>query len=97
MKRFRELVERHAEQGLFISEVCAAVGVPYRTLNLYCREEFGVSPKQYLLLRQPGAGRQTVTEAAMRFGFWELGRFAAFYQAVFSERPSATLRASLVR
>ena len=107
MKRFRGLVERHADQGLFLSEVCAAVGVPYRTLNLYCREEFGVSPKQYLLLRrlhlvrhalrQPGAGRQTVTEAAMRFGFWELGRFAAFYQAVFGERPSATLRASLGR
>jgi AraC family ethanolamine operon transcriptional activator len=34
----------------------------------------------------------TVTEAAMRFGFFHLGRFSAQYHRLFGERPSDTLQ-----
>ena len=37
-------------------------------------------------------GAETVTDAAMRFGFRELGRFAVDYRAAFGESPSETLR-----
>jgi transcriptional regulator GlxA family with amidase domain len=36
----------------------------------------------------------TVTQVAMRFGFRELGRFAADYRAAFGESPSHTLRSA---
>ena len=38
----------------------------------------------------PGAAQ--VTSVAMRFGFWELGRFAQAYRMRFGERTSDTLR-----
>jgi AraC family ethanolamine operon transcriptional activator len=42
-------------------------------------------------------GRATVTRIATEYGFYELGRFAGIYNALFGERPSETLRASAGR
>jgi AraC-like DNA-binding protein len=39
----------------------------------------------------------TVTDVAVRFGFYELGRFAAAYRQAFGEVPSETLRAGRQR
>jgi AraC family ethanolamine operon transcriptional activator len=44
-----------------------------------------------LLAGRPGT---TVTDTAMRWGFFHLGRFAEEYGALFSELPSQTLRAA---
>ena len=63
-----------------------------------------MAPKRYLLLRRmhlaQGALHQapsdatSVTDIATRYGFWQLGRFAVEYHALFGESPSATLRQS---
>jgi AraC-like DNA-binding protein len=83
-----------------LPEICAAIGVPERTLRLCCQEQLAMSPKQYLTRRRMHLVRRallaavaetTVTEIATRFGFWHLGRFSAGYQAIFDELPSATL------
>jgi AraC family ethanolamine operon transcriptional activator len=64
-------------------------------------EVHGVSPQRYLLLRRiheahralrEGDRAGSVTDVALRFSFWELGRFAGQYRAEFGELPSATLR-----
>jgi AraC-like DNA-binding protein len=105
MRRFRRIVEENPEQPLFIPEVCQAIKVSERTLRLCCQEHLGMSPKQYLLLRRMNLARRalraarpdavSVTDVAMRFGFWQLGRFAVEYRSLFGETPSATLQRDL--
>ena len=60
-----------------------------------------MGPKRFLLLRRMHLARRalreapadaTVTDIATEFGFWELGRFAVEYKALFGEAPSETLR-----
>jgi AraC-like DNA-binding protein len=102
INRFEDVLAAHPERHLQISELCAAVGVPERTLRMCCAEFLGMSPNRYLRLRRlsmvHAALRRAVSpaasveEVARRYGFSELGRFAAIYRAVFGELPSTTLR-----
>ena len=104
MRRLEEAVEANSEGPLYMSELSAVVGVPYRTLHDCCREHLGMSPKRYLWLRRMHLARRalhradpektTVTEIATSFGFWELGRFSVAYRSLFGEAPSAALRRS---
>lgn len=82
-------------------DLAAVTGVSQRTLEYAFRDELGTSPVRFirrlrlhrvrrgLLAADPKA--DTVAEVAMSFGFYQLGRFAAEYRAVFGELPSATL------
>jgi len=102
MRRFRRALEENPGEPLFIPEICKAIGVSDRTLRKCCQEHLGVSPKRYLLLRRMNLVRRSlhaaapdatsVTEVATRYGFWQLGRFAVEYGALFGERPSTTLQ-----
>lgn len=101
MQRFRRASEENPDQALYIPELCAAIGVSDRTLRICCREQLGMGPKRYLLLRRMHLARRalrrsvptatTVTEIATRYGFWQFGRFAGEYRSLFGELPSATL------
>jgi AraC-like DNA-binding protein len=61
-----------------------------------------MGPIRYLTLRRMHLARRalsradssmaTVTQIATDHGFWELGRFAVAYHALFGEPPSTTLR-----
>ena len=42
------------------------------------------------------AGTTTVTDVAMMFGFFELGRFAGRYRHTYGEVPSETLRQAVM-
>jgi transcriptional regulator GlxA family with amidase domain len=86
-----------------VSELCRVVGLSERGLRNAFYVVRGMSPKQSMLhARLLGARRAlierdgpvTVTDVAVRFGFFELGRFAATYRRAFGESPSDTLRAS---
>jgi transcriptional regulator GlxA family with amidase domain len=104
MRRFRRAVEENPDQPLYIPELCAAIGVSDRSLRVCCQEQPGMSPKRYLLLRRMHLARRalrdsspgvtTVTEIATQFGFWQFGRFAGEYRALFGEAPSITLHRS---
>ncbi|HET6182196.1 MAG TPA: helix-turn-helix domain-containing protein [Acetobacteraceae bacterium] len=102
LRRFRRLIEGRDGEPLYLSEVCATLGVSSRTLHVCCVEAMGYGPKRYLTLRRLHLARRalraadranSVTDIATRYGFWELGRFAVTYRALFGEAPSETLRA----
>jgi transcriptional regulator GlxA family with amidase domain len=75
--------------------------VTERTLRSCCAEFLGMSPTRYVLLRRLRRARVVLRDAApdganllelvRGFGFTELGRFEAAYQAAFSENPLTTL------
>jgi AraC-like DNA-binding protein len=69
---------------------------------MLCVEFLDMSPLAYARLRRLNLARlalmrtergsTSVARVARKYGFSELGRFAAAYRAVFGEPPSATLR-----
>jgi AraC family ethanolamine operon transcriptional activator len=83
-----------------VTKLAVAAGVTDRTLARAFGDTFGVSPLQYVLLRQLHAVRRdlraatggaTVSGILVRHGIWDHGRFAARYRSHFGEAPSATL------
>jgi transcriptional regulator GlxA family with amidase domain len=100
--RFEEFLERHPDRPLYLTEICAAIGVAERTLRVVCEEYLGMAPIRFLsmrrmhlvhrALRQADPSNTTVTRIATDHGFWELGRFSVAYRALFDESPSESLR-----
>jgi AraC-like DNA-binding protein len=100
--RFEELLSVNYDRPLHLAEICLAIGASERTLRVSCMEHLGMGPVRYLWLRrmhlarraliQTVPGTATVTEIATANGFWELGRFAVEYRALFGETPSVSLR-----
>jgi AraC-like DNA-binding protein len=103
--RFEEFLEANPDQPLYLTEICAAIGVAERTLRCACEEHLGMGPIRYLTLRRMHLVRRallranpsiaTVTQIVTDHGFWELGRFAVQYKALFGESPSVSLRRPL--
>lgn len=103
--RFEQALNDHPEDMLSLAGICAVVGVAQRTLNLACLEFLGEGPVRHARNRRLDLVRAQllasapattlVTDVAMRFGFWELGRFAQAYRLRFGERPSETLRRAM--
>ena len=100
--RFEEFLEANPDRPLYLTEICAAIGVAERTLRVVCEEHLGMGPIRFLSLRRMhlvhralvGAhpSTKTVTRVATDHGFWELGRFSVAYRALFGESPSESLR-----
>jgi AraC-like DNA-binding protein len=100
--RFEEFLESHPDRPLYLTEICAAIGVAERTLRVACEEHLGMAPIRFLslrrmhlvhrALRQADPSKTTVTRIATDHGFWELGRFSVAYRLMFDESPSDSLR-----
>src|SRR3974377_2421280 len=101
-QRYRQIVNHfeevaRANLGNFVrlADVSRIAGINQRTLSRAFGEGRGTTPYRHLpyLGRREGRGRMSwgggsVTQAAMRFGFRELGRFGVLYRNAFGERPS---------
>jgi AraC-like DNA-binding protein len=97
-----EVIEAEADQPLTISTLAARCCVSVRSLQQGFRENLGTSPTAYLRevrlrrahqdLLKADPSTVTVASVAYRWGFSNLGRFAAAHRARYQEAPWKTLR-----
>lgn len=101
VSRALSYIEDHAAEAPTVEEICRASGVSWRTLDYAFRDQFDLTPKQYLqtvrlrqvrrdLLKTPAD--TTIVEIAANRGFWHMGQFAKDYRRRFGELPSETAR-----
>jgi AraC-like DNA-binding protein len=102
ISKFEDFLAAHPDRPLYLTEICAGIGVAERTLRGACEEHLGMGPIRFLTLRRmhlvrrtllgADAARTNVTRVVTEHGFWELGRFSVAYRTLFGESPSETLR-----
>lgn len=92
---------RVAKGKVTVGDVYRTAHVSWRTLDRGFQEQFGITPKQYIVASRLHQTRRdlitagenrTVTEIALQQGFHHLGRFSADYKAMFGELPSETVQ-----
>ena len=96
-----ELINDAGAWAMSVPELARVIGVSQRTLLTAFREQLGITPQNFLvahrlhlarrMLMKCATDRTTVAAVAVKFGFFDLGRFAARYLMMFGENPSATL------
>jgi transcriptional regulator GlxA family with amidase domain len=102
VSRVVALLRDNPGEPVSVAELSRLVGVSERTLRAAFHDVIGISPKRYDIAQRLQAAHQalcradpgatTVTDVAMTYGFFELGRFAGRYRHTFGEMPSETLR-----
>jgi AraC-like DNA-binding protein len=107
VQRVENFFRHHMGEPLSIAQLSSVAGVSERSLRNAFYDVYTTSPKRYLKLWQLHQVRRalravtseegTVTDVATLHGFYELGRFAGEYKALFGEAPSQTLHKARTR
>lgn len=102
VRRAKAYIEAHATGPIVLADIAHAARLSPRGLQYAFRTATGRTPMQYVRrvrldaaradLRTADPSVDTVAAIAARWGFSNLGRFAAMYRAEFGETPSTTLR-----
>jgi AraC-like DNA-binding protein len=102
VRRATDAITEKLDAAIYVADLCETAGVSERTLRNAFQSVYGMSPIRFLQLRRLHQVRRalrsdaagSVTEAALRYGFINLGRFAAGYRQLFGESPSLTRRSA---
>ena len=96
-----EYLRGHIDEPFALDKLIEITGTSASTLLRDFRKRYGMPPLQYLKncrleaaraeLESADPGETSVTDVAMRYGFYHLGRFAGYYRETFGELPSRTL------
>ena len=106
VRRARDHLRAHQDDPPSIGQLCMALGVSRRWLQLSFNEVLQISPHAYLRAMRLGSARRMlargtagmqVKDAVEAFGFWHLSRFSHDYRGLFGELPSETLRRARLR
>jgi AraC family ethanolamine operon transcriptional activator len=96
-----ELLHANPDEPVSVSAVCSALGVSERALQRAFQECIGTGLRAFERHRRLHAvhgaiistgDRRSITEIAMSFGFWHLGRFSAAYAALYGCSPAESRR-----
>ena len=101
VRRAEDFFRRHIGERVSTARLSSAARVSERQLRNAFYGVYAISPIRYLRLWQLHQARRalrsrvdravSVTDVATSHGFYELGRFAVEYKALFGESPSKTL------
>lgn len=101
VNKAREYALASTLEPVTIPDLCRAIGISRRNLQLCFNEQMGVSPAHYLKairlirvrreLRDVFNDTVKVHDVACKWGFWHMSSFAASYKMMFGELPSETL------
>ncbi|MBR0911566.1 AraC family transcriptional regulator [Bradyrhizobium japonicum] len=100
LDRLHSYLDSHLTSPVNLSDLAAAAALSERQLNTLCHDHLGMSPMMWLRTLRMEAVRKTLRDrpesdiaaTAMLYGFFNLGRFAAYYRKHFGELPSQTVR-----
>ncbi|WP_082469148.1 AraC family transcriptional regulator [Sciscionella sediminilitoris] len=99
VKRVMDAVDAAPEKPWSLADMARLAEVSGRRLQQGFREHLGMTPSRYVRAVRLDrahddlvAAASSVAEAANRWGFVNLGRFASAYRERFGEAPSVTLR-----
>lgn len=104
VQRAQEFIRAHADQAITVSDIAHAACVSVRALEEGFRRHLDTTPiawlremrllqvRDHLRTAAENSASVSLHDVAHRYGFFHLGRFAAYYKARFGEAPSATLR-----
>ena len=100
-ERALAFIHAHADEVLTLTQIAQAADVGVRALTRGFERRLGVSPMRYLLHCRldrvrtdllDASSSASVTDIALRWGFGNLGDFAARYRERFGELPRQSLR-----
>lgn len=101
-ERVVQFIEDNLKQSISLERLAELALMSPRSLYTLFEKNAGTTPKNYIRNRKlecirarlsdPNANVRSVTEMALDYGFFHLGRFAENYRSTFGELPSDTLR-----
>ncbi len=96
VRRAEALIAAHPDTPFTVDGLARAVGVSTRSLSRGFQRLRGYGPMAAVRRARLDRVRldESVTNVAMRWGFYHLGRFSGLYAAHFGELPSATRRSA---
>jgi AraC family ethanolamine operon transcriptional activator len=98
-KKAELYILQHLKNPPAIDRLSRIIGTSERALHQGFKERFGVSPKMYIQIMRlneahkelrDSSSRKTVSDTAMEWGFYHLGRFSNQYKRMFGQLPSTT-------
>jgi len=102
VRRAEEYLRAHLAEPFSLSGLADATGVGPRQVQYHFRKIYGLTPLAWFRsrklarireeLKRRGRSETRVTDVAMSWGCYRLGRFSREYRNLFGESPSETLR-----
>jgi AraC-like DNA-binding protein len=101
LRQARDYVTEHLHGPILLEDLCVALGMSRRGVELLFQDSLGIRPisflrhqrlhgvRRALLTAPPASG--VVKESALAWGFWHMGHFSREYRTLFGESPSVTL------